>query len=216
MSNHLVAVDGPAGSGKSSVSKQAAKKLGFGYLDTGASYRALTLLALNEGLDLDSVGDLNLSEIFDYQISTDPRDYWVRVNGEDYTSGIRTKEVELAVSQVASQPKVRAFMREQTRRLASECSFPGIIVEGRDITSVVLPDAQTRVLLTASEEVRLRRRAVDLAETDSVGAQVSERDQKDSKVVDFHNPAPGVALLDTTDLNFEQTVSALCALIENN
>jgi cytidylate kinase len=215
MSQVVVAVDGPAGSGKSSVSKKAAVQLGFGYLDTGACYRALTLTALNQKLDLETVGNLPLESIFPYAISTDPTNYWVRVGLEDVTEGIRSKEVELNVSKVAAQPKVRSFMRNITRSIASGCEKPGIIVEGRDITTVVLPDAQTRVLLTASEEVRLGRRAVDLQADGSISAQVSDRDKKDSKVVDFLNPAPGVQLLDTTDLTFEGSVAALVDLINH-
>jgi CMP/dCMP kinase len=213
MSKHIVAVDGPAGSGKSSVSKAAAVQLGFGYLDTGAGYRALTLTAMAKNLELESVGELDLQAIFPYQISTDPENYWVRVGEEDLTSGIRTKEVELNVSKVAAQPKVRAFMRELTRTIAAACTAPGIVVEGRDITTVVLPDAKTRVLLTASEEVRLRRRSKDLQSDGSVSEQLSDRDQKDSKVVDFLNPADGVELLDTSELSFEESVSALVDLI---
>ena len=215
MSEIVVAVDGPAGSGKSSVSKKAALQLGFGYLDTGAGYRALTLTALNKMLDLETVGELELEEIFPYSISTDPSNYWVRVGSEDVTEGIRSKDVELSVSKVAAQPKVRSFMRNITRSIAAGCEMPGIIVEGRDITTVVLPDAKTRVLLTASEEVRLGRRAVDLQSDGSISAQVSDRDKKDSKVVDFLNPAPGVTLLDTTDLSFEGSVAALVDLINH-
>ncbi len=215
MSQVVVAVDGPAGSGKSSVSKKAALELGFGYLDTGAGYRALTLTALKNELDLEKVGELDLGKIFPYSISTDPSNYWVKVGSDDLTEGIRSKEVELNVSKVAAQPKVRAFMREITRSIAAACQLPGIIVEGRDITTVVLPDAQTRVLLTASEEVRLGRRAVDLQADGSISAQVSDRDKKDSKVVDFLNPAPGVTLLDTTDLSLEGSVAALVELINH-
>lgn len=213
MSDQVVAVDGPAGSGKSSVSKAAAKKLGFGYLDTGAGYRALTHTAISLGLELESVGEQDLEKIFPYEISTDPSDYWVRVGDLDVTEAIRSKQVELNVSLVAAQPKVRAFMREITRSIASKCPFPGIIVEGRDITTVVMPDAKTRVLLTASEEVRLRRRSADLAEGSSVSMQLSERDKKDSKVVDFLKPAPGVELLDTTNLSLEGSVAALVDLV---
>lgn len=215
MSQVVVAVDGPAGSGKSSVSKKAALELGFGYLDTGAGYRALTLTALKNEFDLETVGELDLETIFPYSISTDPSNYWVKVGSDDVTEGIRSKEVELNVSKVAAQPKVRAFMREITRSIAAGCQMPGIIVEGRDITTVVMPDAQTRVLLTASEEVRLGRRAVDLQADGSISAQVSDRDKKDSKVVDFLNPAPGVTLLDTTDLSIEGSVAALVDLINH-
>lgn len=215
MSQILVAVDGPAGSGKSSVSKVAAKRLGFGYLDTGAGYRALTLKALRSGWDLASVGERDLDSEFGYSISTEPANYWVRLLDQDITEQIRSSEVELNVSKVASQPKVRAFMHRLTRELAANCPNPGIIVEGRDITTVVLPTANTRVLLTASEEVRLARRSVDLSGSDQLSAQLSDRDQKDSKVVDFLTPADGVTLLDTTELSFEQSVAALVNLINN-
>ena len=213
MSKLIVAVDGPAGSGKSSVSKQAARQLGYGYLDTGAGYRALTTTALNEGIELSTVGEQDLEALFDYSISTDPDNYWVKVGDKDLTEAIRTQEVELNVSRVAAQPKVRSFMREVTRSLAASCPNEGIIVEGRDITTVVMPDAKVRVLLTASEEVRLSRRSLDLPENGSLEAQLSDRDKKDSKVVDFLNPAPGVTLLDTTELDFEQSVTALVDLI---
>ena len=215
MSQIVVAVDGPAGSGKSSVSKAAAQQLGFGYLDTGAGYRALTLTALNHNFDLESVGELDLVKIFPYEISTDPANYSVRVGDEDVTVGIRSKEVELNVSKVAAQPKIREFMREITRSIANDCKSPGIIVEGRDITTVVLPDAKTRVLLTASEEVRLGRRSVDLQSDGSISAQLSYRDKKYSKGVDFLNPAPVVFLLDTTELSFDGSVAALVDLINH-
>jgi cytidylate kinase len=213
MSDLIVAVDGPAGSGKSSVSKQAARQLGFGYLDTGAGYRALTKTALDARVELESVGEQDLSVLFDYSISTDPDNYWVKVGSRELTEAIRTQEVELNVSKVAAQPKVRSFMREITRSLAANCPNKGIIVEGRDITTVVMPDAKVRVLLTASEEVRLSRRSLDLPGSVSLEAQLSDRDKKDSKVVDFLNPAPGVTLLDTTELDFEQSVNALVDLI---
>jgi len=215
MSKTIVAVDGPAGSGKSSVSKQAARQLGFGYLDTGAGYRALTKTTLDAGIDLATVGEQDLDALFDYSISTDPDNYWVRVGDKDLTIAIRSQEVELNVSKVAAQPKVRTFMRQITRSLAESCPNEGIIVEGRDITTVVMPDAKVKVLLTASEEVRLRRRSLDLLGTGSLAAQLSDRDKKDSKVVDFLNPAPGVTLLDTTELDFEQSVIALVDLINH-
>ena len=210
-----MAVDGPAGSGKSSVSKQAARQLGFGYLDTGAGYRALTKTALDAGINLATVGEQDLDVLFDYSISTEPDNYWVKVGDKDLTDAIRSQEVELNVSKVAAQPKVRTFMRQITRFLAANCPNDGIIVEGRDITTVVMPDAKVRVLLTASEEVRLSRRSIDLLGSGSLAAQLSDRDKKDSKVVDFLNPAPGVTLLDTTELDFEQSVTALVDLINH-
>lgn len=208
-----MAVDGPAGSGKSSVSKAAARALNYGYLDTGAGYRALTLTGLQQDLALEDLGKMNLAELFDYSISTDPSDYWVKISDADVTDEIRGESVELNVSKVASQPAVRSFMRELTRGLANSCEKQGIIVEGRDITTVVFPDAKVRVLLTASEEVRLSRRSIDLAGNGQLSAQLSDRDKKDSKVVDFLNPASGVLLLDTTEMSFDESVAELVAII---
>ncbi|MFM5904865.1 MAG: (d)CMP kinase [Micrococcales bacterium] len=216
MSHVAVAIDGPAGSGKSSVSKAVARQLGWGYLDTGAAYRALTL-AVTRGLvpNASDLENLNLGEVFRYTISTDPSDYWVRLGDTEVTDDIRSAGVAETVSQVAKIPSVRAFMKKLTRDLVSSCELPGIVVEGRDITTVVLPDAQVRLLLTASEEVRLKRRSSELGSADAqqVARQVSQRDASDAKVVDFMTPADGVTLVDSTNLNFDQTVSAIVAII---
>ncbi len=219
MSQFLVAIDGPAGSGKSSVSKQVARELGFGYLDTGAAYRALAWAVQNvAGFSLDQIPSKDLFKEFDYQISLNPDDYWVRVGDKDLTLVIRSSAVAESVSAVAQIPEVRSFMKALTRNLVSESTLPGVVVEGRDITTVVAPDAEIKILLTASEEVRLKRRSAELSEATaaSVKRQVSERDASDSKVVDFMTPAPGVQLVDSSDLNFEQTVSAVVSLIEQS
>ena len=219
MSQFVVAIDGPAGSGKSSVSKQVARELGFGYLDTGAAYRALAWAVQNlAGFSLDQIPAKDLFKEFDYQISLDPDDYWVRVGDKDLTVAIRSSAVAESVSSVARIPEVRTFMKALTRNLVSESALPGVVVEGRDITTVVAPDAEIKILLTASEEVRLKRRSAELSEATaaSVKRQVSERDASDSKVVDFMTPAPGVQLVDSSDLNFEQTVSAVVSLIEQS
>ena len=209
----IVAIDGPAGSGKSSVSKQVARELGFGYLDTGAAYRALAW-AVSEGkVSLQPKVDFNQ---FEYSISLDPDDFWVRVGEVDVTAAIRSSNIAENVSAVAQLPEVRAFMKELTRNLVSNSGRPGVVVEGRDITTVVAPDAKNRILLTASEEVRLRRRSAELtpAQAKEVSKQVSDRDKSDAKVVDFMTPAPGVVLVDTSDLNFEQSVAAVLSLVE--
>ena len=210
----IIAIDGPAGSGKSSVSKQVARQLGFGYLDTGAAYRALAW-AVAQGL-VDLGGDpVKGLQGFDYSISLDPDDFWVSVGGTDVTQAIREPAIATVVSSVAQVPEVRAFMKELTRRLVRQSQRPGVVVEGRDITTVVAPEAEKRILLTASEEVRLKRRSAELApeQAENVQRQVSERDAKDSKVVDFMTPAPGVTLVDSTELNFEQTVAAVLAVV---
>jgi len=219
MSQFLVAIDGPAGSGKSSVSKQVARELGFGYLDTGAAYRALAWAVQNlEGFELETLAAKDLVNEFDYQISLNPDDYWVKVGEVDLTAAIRTSQVAESVSAVARIPEVRSYMKALTRDLVAKSSLPGVVVEGRDITTVVAPDAEIKILLTASEEVRLKRRSAELSEATvaSVKRQVSERDASDSKVVDFMTPAPGVQLVDSSDLNFEQTVSAVVSLIEQS
>lgn len=213
----LIAIDGPAGSGKSSVSRQVARELGMGYLDTGAAYRALAWACLHlPEFSLENLESMNLSEEFDYEISIDPDDYWVKVGSQDITEAIRGSEVAESVSLVARIPAVRGFMKQLTHRIVASSGRRAVIVEGRDITTVVAPESPVRILLTASEAVRLGRRAAELTNStaSSVKRQVSERDASDSKVVDFMTPAPGVQLLDTSDLNFNQSVSAVLSLIE--
>lgn len=212
----IVAIDGPAGSGKSSVSKQAAREVGFGYLDTGAAYRALAWTVLEGRFKLEELNELNLDQEFEYAISTDPDDFWVRVGATDVTAAIREQDVAEFVSQVARIPEVREYMKRLTHRLVANSGRAGVVVEGRDITTVVAPEAKIRLLLTASEEVRLKRRSAELSPqvAAEVHRQVSQRDQSDSKVVDFMTPAPGVVLVDSTELNFEQTVAAVRELIE--
>lgn len=212
----LIAIDGPAGSGKSSVSKQVARDLGFGYLDTGAAYRALAWAVLEGQLQIDDLERVNLHDAFAYEISVDPDDFWVRVGPTDVTAAIREARVAEFVSNVARVQHVRDFMKRLTIDIVNGSERQGVIVEGRDITTVVAPDAPVRLLLSASEEVRLRRRSAELSaqEASQVRRQVSERDKSDSKVVDFMTPAEGVILVDSTELNFEQTVVAVRDVIE--
>lgn len=215
MAEIVVAIDGPAGSGKSSVSKQLARQLGYAYLDTGAAYRALAWATLN-GLDSAKLESGDFEEDFDYQISTDPDDFWVRVGDTDVTEAIRSSLISESVSSVAKISNVRSFMKRLTRSIVSASSLDGAIVEGRDITTVVFPDADSRILLTASEEVRLQRRSAEISasSTNAVVNQVTKRDASDSKIVDFMNAAEGVTLVDSSDLNFEQTVEVMSAQIE--
>ena len=214
--SEIIAIDGPAGSGKSSVSKQVARELGLGYLDTGAAYRALAWAVLDGRFSLESLAEIDLDALFDYSISLDPDDFWVAVAGTDLTTAIREQNVAEFVSNVARIQPVRDFMKRLTHRLVAASGKAGVVVEGRDITTVVAPEAKIRLLLTASEEVRLKRRSAELdpEAAKEVHRQVSQRDQSDSKVVDFMTPAPGVVLVDTTELNFVQTVAAVRELIE--
>ncbi|GAA3744009.1 hypothetical protein GCM10022239_19340 [Leifsonia bigeumensis] len=211
-----VAVDGPAGSGKSSVSRAAARELGFDYQDTGAAYRALAWLAAQRGVDVDlEDAVIGLLDDFDYEIGLDPDDYFVRVGRDTVTEAIRDPAVSAIVSRVARIPRVREHLTDIFRGRIAQGDRPGIITEGRDITTIVAPDAPVRVLLTASEAARQARRAAELGgdTSGSVGQQLSARDAQDLRVVDFMNAAEGVTTLDSTDLDFEQTVAALVALI---
>jgi cytidylate kinase len=216
MTDFVVAVDGPAGSGKSSVSRASARALGFDYQDTGAAYRALALSCINRGVDpLDAGAVIDAVSGFAYSIGIDPDDYFVRVGGEDVTEVIREPRVTAAVSAVARIPEVRGYMVELFRRVIASSTKPGIIVEGRDITTVVAPTAQVRILLTASEQVRMGRRSAELSgeAAETTARHLATRDAQDSKVVDFMNAADGVLTVDSTDLDFDQTVNAVVTLV---
>lgn len=208
----VVAVDGPAGSGKSSVSRAAADQLGFDFLDTGAAYRALAWFGLERGIELDDADAVvALLPEFAYRIEAGPR---FLVGETDVTDAIRAPRVSASVSAVARVPEVRLRLNERFRELIAATTAPGIVVEGRDITTVVAPDAAVRVLLTADEGVRIARRAAELPREDRASAEgLRERDARDARVVDFMSAAPGVTTLDSTSLDFDQTVAALVALV---
>ena len=212
----LVAIDGPAGSGKSSVSRAAARRLGFAYLDTGAAYRALAWLALEHKTEKSEADAVTaLLKDFDYTIGTDPDEYFVTVGQADVTDAIRSPEVSAAVSAVARIPAVRQALTELFRSLAANVDRPGVVVEGRDITTIVAPEAEVRILLTASEEARMARRSAEITtqSAETVAEQLRSRDRADSQVVDFMSAADGVITVDSTHLDFEQTVEAVIDVI---
>lgn len=213
----VVAIDGPAGSGKSSVSRAAARVLGFDYLDTGAAYRALAWHCIERGVDpLDAAEVGEALPGFAYAIGTDPDGYFVRVGGEDVTTDIREPRVTARVSAIARIPEVRQHLTGLFRAIMAGSARPGIVVEGRDITTVVAPDARVRILLTASEEARMARRSAELTGSDAAqaGRALADRDQQDSRVVDFMHASPGVTTLDSTDLDFDATVQAVVNLVK--
>ena len=212
----VVAIDGPAGSGKSSVSRAAAARLGFDFLDTGAAYRALTWRALESGVDVaDASAVIALVDGLGYATEATPSGTVVRVGDIDVTTAIREPRITAVVSEVASIPEVRAALTRMFQDAIAASRGTGIVVEGRDITTVVAPDADVRILLTADEEVRIARRSAELAPDQApTAAQLRDRDRKDATVVDFLSAAPGVLTLDSTDLDFEQTVQAVLELVE--
>jgi cytidylate kinase len=213
----VVAIDGPAGSGKSSVSRAAAAALGFDYQDTGAAYRALAWSCLDRGIDTSEAHNvIEALDHFEYAIGIDPGEYFVRVGPTDVTVAIREPRVTAVVSAVARVPEVRTYMVGLFRGVIASSHRPGIVVEGRDITTVVAADAAVRILLTATEEARMARRSAELS-TESAAKtaqQLSSRDAQDSQVVDFMNAADGVDTIDSTELDFEQTVQAVVELVQ--
>ena len=208
----VVAIDGPSGSGKSSISREAARRLRAAYLDTGAMYRAVTLSCMRAGIDLtDAIAVEAAAKAAVIELSTSPDAEWVRVGGEDVTDEIREPKVSAAVSAVATTLGARAELVRRQQQMIAESGLR-IVAEGRDITTVVAPHAEVRILLTASEEARMRRRGIQLGGTQTavqLKEQVLARDAKDSTVVNFQQAADGVVTIDSSDLDFEQTVQAV-------
>lgn len=211
----VVAIDGPAGSGKSSVARAAAATLGYRYLDTGAAYRAVAWNGIETGADLDDPAVVvHLVESTDLVTALDPAERWVRVGDRDVTTAIREPRISAATTFVARNQAARDRLTAWFRELIAAAE-PGIVVEGRDITTVVAPDAPVRILLTAAPETRAQRRWQELAaagaatEESEVLAAIADRDAKDSAMVEFLTAAPGVDVVDSTQLTFEQTVDAV-------
>jgi cytidylate kinase len=219
----VVAVDGPSGSGKSSVCRAVATRLGLRYLDTGAMYRALTWWALEQGVDLaDPATRPQVAELarrLPLGMSQSAASSTVTVDGQDVSAAIRDPRISGLVSAVATNLEVREELVRRQREIVRDDSDRGIVVEGRDITTVVAPDADVRVLLTASEEARLARRALEVHGTDDAVAldrtrdHVVRRDAQDSTVVTFTEAADGVTVVDSSALTFEETVEAVLALV---
>jgi cytidylate kinase len=218
----IIAIDGPAASGKSTVAKAVARRLGVRHLDTGAMYRAVTWLALERGV---STGDAEaLARMaeenpvsFEY-LSDGPIADVVRIAGHDVTTAVRTPDVDANVSAVSAGPAVREALVARQRELADGRE---VVAEGRDIGTVVFPLAEVKVFLTASAQERARRRRIDLAgqgvEVDEaeVQARLERRDQYDSsREVSPLAAAGDATLLDTTGLTVEQVVDAIEALVE--
>ncbi|WP_432456573.1 (d)CMP kinase [Cellulomonas iranensis] len=224
----VVAIDGPSGSGKSSVSRRVAQRLVLAYLDTGAMYRAATWWAVHEGVDLADTGAVAaLVRDMVLVMVVDPREPQVWVGGIDVTAAIRETSVSTAVSAVATNLEVRAELaRRQRAEIAFQCEpgswadGRGIVAEGRDITTVIAPDADVRLLLTASEEARLARRAREVHGSDDAAAveatrdQVVRRDADDSAVAQFLTAADGVVTVDSSALDLDQTVDAVLGVVE--
>ncbi|MFC4078113.1 (d)CMP kinase [Salinithrix halophila] len=212
-----VAIDGPAGAGKSTVARQVAKRLGLTYVDTGAMYRAITWKALRHRLDLtDESGVIHLARHTDLRLSTDQKGVGVWVDGEDVTEAIRTPEVTSNVSVIAGQGMVREVLVEKQREMAEQ---GGVVMDGRDIGTHVLPDADVKVFLTASIDERAQRRYQELmrrgypVDLDRLKEEISQRDEKDkSREHSPLRPAKDAIHVDTTGLTIEEVIQAILDL----
>jgi cytidylate kinase len=208
----VIAIDGPAGAGKSTVGRALARRLGLDYLDTGAMYRAMTYAALRRGVvegDLDEVAAM--APTVDIAVVDDR----VVVDGVDVTKEIRGREVTEAVSQIAANPAVRTVLVERQRAWVAERA--GGVVEGRDIGSVVFPDAALKLFVTASPRVRAERRVREIGgDVDDVEASIVERDRKDSERA--HSPlteTDDAVTVDTTGMTIEEVVAHILELLHD-
>lgn len=212
----VIAVDGPSGSGKSSVSKAVAQRLGLAFLDTGAMYRSVAWHCLNARISFEDAGAVEAAaRTINMEQSMVPDTEFFKVNGINVTDAIREPKISSSVSAVATNLGARAALVRRQQELIAEHGHR-IVVEGRDITTVVAPNAEARLILTASEEARLRRRGLQLGGTQTAAQlqeQVLARDAKDSTVVDFQRAADGVYTVDSSDLDFEETIQAVIAVV---
>ena len=207
----VIAIDGPAGAGKSTVGRALAERLGLGYLDTGAMYRAATFAVLRRGIDPDLADDVG-TVARDIDLVVDERGVWV--DGVDATVEIRGRAVTAAVSSVAANSDVRSAMVARQRAWVDE--HGGGVVEGRDIGSVVFPDAALKLYITASPRVRAERRVAEIGgDADDVEASIIERDRKDSTRADSPlTETADATVVDTTGLTIDEVVDEVMALLE--
>jgi cytidylate kinase len=212
----VVAIDGPASAGKSTIARRVAERLGFVYIDTGAMYRAVALKALRAGIDFGDAGRLE-QLAREARIEFEPGGSRLRLDGEDVSVAIRAPEMSPAASRVSVFPGVRRALVEKQRRMGAAGS---VVMEGRDIGSVVFPDAEVKVFLDANPEVRAARRVRELEDkgqridAGEVGREIRERDRRDSTRSDSPlTRAPDAVYVDTTAMNLEEVERAILEIV---
>ena len=216
-----VAIDGPSGAGKSSLAKRLAADLGFVYVDTGAMYRAIGLYAVRQGADLhDAAAVAALLPQIRLDIRLEGGAQHVYLNGEDVSTAIRAEQIGMAASAVSAHGPVRAFLLETQRSLAAG---QNVLMDGRDIGTVVLPNATVKIFLTASAEARARRRCKDLQEKGqpadyaTVLADIRQRDEQDThRAIAPLRQAADAIRIDTSEIDFEQSVALLKRTIQEH
>jgi cytidylate kinase len=209
----IVAIDGPSGSGKSTAAREVARQLGYGYLDTGAMYRGVAVACLRDGVDHDDVeGIAEVARTVVLNVSTAPDEQQLLVDGVDATLTIREPSVSAWVSAVSTNVASRAELVRRQRAIITDGRF---VVEGRDITTVVCPEAAVRVLLVADPVRRMARRGAELAgalDEAALQDQVLRRDKDDSTLVNFTDAAPGVTVIDSSELSVDEVVGRIIVL----
>jgi cytidylate kinase len=214
----IIAVDGPSGSGKSSTARGVAARLGLRYLDTGATYRAVTWSALSHGLDLDDRAAVaQRARELRLEVSTDPGHQFVIADGTDVTAAIREPGISEVVSKIATNLDVRKELIRRQRAVIDDAQpTGGIVVEGRDIATVVATDAELKVLLTADQEARMARRGAELAAgsvtADELRDQIVRRDADDSTVSEFQVASDGAVTIDSTFMSLEEVIDVISRL----
>lgn len=220
MSHIQIAIDGPSGAGKSSLSRKVAQKLGIVYVDTGALYRTVGYFARSRGITLDTVADIVplLGEI-SIEVKFENGAQHVYLNGEDLGDKIRENEISMYASCVSKLPEVRAFLLDTQKDIARKNS---VIMDGRDIGTVILPDADVKIFMTASIEARARRRSIELEEKgmpasyDEILSDMVARDKQDrEREIAPAVAAPDAVIFDNSDFSFDESVDELLKIIEN-
>lgn len=211
----VIAIDGPSGVGKSSTSRGVASRLEMAYLDTGAIYRAISWACLADGIDQTNSGALLArAQTADVEINVDPRQPGIFVDGHDVTRQIREPQIAEIVSAVATVPEIRLLLTGQMRQIINQ--HPRVVVEGRDATTQIWPQAQVRVLLVADPAARIERRETQLhgqIGRARVSASILDRDRKDATMSEFEKPAAGVTLIDSTYLDLGQVIDQIISLV---